>query len=301
MTNTKLIVTLAIGKLYSERWRALCKANWERYAARYGYDVLAIEQPLDSSPRAAGRSPAWQKCLILSDEHVKRYERVVWLDADVLINCEAAPDITDGVPIEKVGAVNGWISPSPAMRSIVLKRQYEIDTVAVRDWTAQAYHTNFGLPDQPAIDKQLQTGVMVLSPIHHRELMEHVYQAYEDRGGPTWHYEMRPLSYELIASNCVEWIDPRFNVIWADYKLAFYPFLAKPRRVPDFAKGNSAFSQLARKILNRLHLRRFAKSAALFTQIIFNNSYFLHFAGAVHDIHWLDPTPRDWKQFKMPS
>ena len=48
-------------------------------------NLICIEQPLDDSARAQKRSPCWQKCLILGEESVNKYDRVVWVDADVLM------------------------------------------------------------------------------------------------------------------------------------------------------------------------------------------------------------------------
>jgi hypothetical protein len=39
------------------------------------------------------------------------HDRVVWLDADIVINPDAPP-ITDGVPIEKIGAMDESVFPS---------------------------------------------------------------------------------------------------------------------------------------------------------------------------------------------
>ncbi len=62
----KAIVTLAVGHAYSERFEQFCRKNWMEYAARHGYDIVVFKDPLDRSERVAKRSPAWQKCLVLS-------------------------------------------------------------------------------------------------------------------------------------------------------------------------------------------------------------------------------------------
>ena len=111
----KALVTLAIGEKYLVPWRALCEPGWRAYAARHGYDLVVITQPLDTSPRAAARSPAWQKCLVLGDAIAAGRDRIVWIDADVMIN-PTAPDITVGVPAEKIGAVDEHAFPTPERR-----------------------------------------------------------------------------------------------------------------------------------------------------------------------------------------
>src|SRR3977135_1510492 len=93
------IVTLAIGTAYSDRFEQLCRKNWTGYAERHGFDLFVIEEPLDSSERGTKRSPAWQKCLVLGVPGLAGYERVVWVDSDIVLN-PAAPSILDGIPIE---------------------------------------------------------------------------------------------------------------------------------------------------------------------------------------------------------
>src|SRR5437016_2609859 len=112
MNATTAIVTLAIGTRYREQWHRVCEVNWTRYAARHGYDVICLEDPLDTSDRARGRSPAWQKCLILGQPFAARYERIVWVDADILIS-PTAPAVTDDVPLERIGAVDEFATPTP--------------------------------------------------------------------------------------------------------------------------------------------------------------------------------------------
>ena len=123
--NDKAIVTLAIGKRYHDAWKETCEVNWGRYAKKHGYDLICISEPLDTSERARKRSPAWQKCLILSQDFSARYKRIVWIDADILINSAAAPDICEGIPLEKVAAVEEMSLPTPELHKEALKRLNE--------------------------------------------------------------------------------------------------------------------------------------------------------------------------------
>ena len=77
MTNSKALVTLEIAQQYLESWKNGSQANWQKYADRHGYDFTCIEEPLDDSAPAPKRSPCWQKCLILGEESVNKYDRVV--------------------------------------------------------------------------------------------------------------------------------------------------------------------------------------------------------------------------------
>src|SRR3972149_742593 len=232
MKRSKAIVTLAIGHRYRTSWRRFCEANWRQYTDKHGYDLICIEEPLDSSARASQRSPAWQKCLILSQSFAREYERVVWLDADILINSRAAPCVVDAVPVEKAGAVEVFSEPKPELNADALRRMYEYwGPVTIANYSPEDYYRNWGLPG--GFDKVLSSGTLVLSPAHHREILEHVYYGYEEKGGPEWNLEMRPLGYELQKAGVVHWIDHRFVLNWYEYRFLYYPFLIDWRVSPS--------------------------------------------------------------------
>jgi len=253
------IVTLVIGADYADRFERYCRANWTAYAKRHGFDLVVIADPLDSSERARSRSPAWQKCLILGAPQVAGYDRVVWVDSDICINPDA-PSITDGVPPERIGAIDEHRFPSPEARQAILDTIIavapESGDLDKRFWEAwrspSAWHEYMRLP--PGQSHIVQSGVMVLSPRHHRELLEHVYHFYEDAGSrplnrsPGWG-EMGPLSHEIQMRNLQHWIDPRFNA------LVWWLFLHQNAGTDDLPR---------------------------FVQENYRRSFFLHFAGCAH-------------------
>lgn len=276
MMHNKALVTLVIGKRYLNRWQVRCQVNWQQYAERHHYDLIVIDTPLDTSARAVQRSPAWQKCLILGEERVKRYERVVWIDSDIFIN-PAAPSIVDQVPEDRVGAVEWSAGLTHDEFELLLDRQQAYWKTPVLDRSAQDYYARFGLP--PSFDEVVQTGVLVLSPHRHQSLLEAVYNHYEDKGSNEWHYEMRPLSYELLKANCVHWIDHRFNAIWFNIKCLHYPFLLRHSdldyRLPV---------RLRRRLEETLKLSLHYRAAQMCITTAFLNNYFLHFAGSMLDM-----------------
>ena len=253
----KAIVTLAIGSTYAERFERYCRAGWNAYADRHGYELFVFTEPLDNSERARKRSPSWQKCLILGLPELGGYERIVWVDSDICIN-PVAPSIVDEVPQELIGATDEHAYPSPDVRQkildVIIASAPPDAPLGVRYWQewrdASAWHAAVGLtPGQAHI---LQAGVMVLSPAHHRGLMEHVYYAY-DNAGPN--YEMRAVSHAVQARGLQHWIDQRFNaLIWWTY-------------LDESIRGAS--------ITTESELRRFVREC-------YRRSYFLHFAGAAH-------------------
>lgn len=194
---------------------------------------------------------------MLSQPFAKAYEQIVWVDADILPNPEA-PAIARGVPPELVGAVDEFSTPTPELHRQTLAKLYRLWEAQgipfIRNETPAEYYRAFGLPG--SFDHVVQTGVMVLSPAYHRELLEDTYASYEDRG-TAWNYEMRPLSYELLRAGCVTWLDPKFNYIWGSYKALHFPFLLNH---PDHPSAPSCAAQALRDV------------------------HFLHFAGSTDEL-----------------
>lgn len=259
MRRRQAIVTLAIGARHRVPWRAHASRNWSRYAERHGFDVICIERPLDASERARRRTPSWQKLLVLDQPFAKRYERIVWVDADVLIN-PAAPSIAEEVPLENVGTTDEYACPTRERYPGVLAKQYRYWELAgsgfIRNQTPEAFYEAYGFPVR--FDAVAQDGVMVLSPRHHRDLLLGVYHDYDyTERGRTWNQEMLPLSYELLRAGCIAWLDPRFDYVWSQYKALQHPFLLNR---PDHPRA----AEVARAALAEV--------------------YFLHFCGETGDM-----------------
>ena len=287
MTNSKAIVTLAIGKRYLENWQDFCGANWQKYADRHGYDIICIEKPLDDSERAQKRSPCWQKCLILGEESVQKYDRVVWVDADVLINWANAPCIVEGVAVDKVGAAPEWATPNEQLSAEARDRLFETWGITDEKNERDTY-VKYGIA--PEFDRIVQDGIMVLSPSHHRSILEKVYRECEETGFG----EMPWLSYELLKADRVQWIDPRFSTVWSVHKALYYPFLLpKPKTKAslfDRAKGKL----LAKGVPPRLVDRRASECAT--TALI--NTFFLHFAGTAGEMRLVDLESTSWRDLR---
>ncbi|QWR76103.1 hypothetical protein [Candidatus Magnetomonas plexicatena] len=276
MGNNKAIVTMAIGDIYGSLWHGLCKSGWERYAQKHGFDIICIDSPIDDSERAANRSPAWQKCLILSQDFSKKYDRIVWIDSDILINADNAPSIVEEVPENMVGAIDVWSSPTSGWFPVALQRL--IDITPKGDTFSQnvsMYYKKYGLPD--TFDKVVQTGVLVLSP-KHRDILEKTYYEYEEKGGSEWNYEMRPLSYELQKASKVHWIDIRYNMSWPIYKCLLYPFLML----------ESTLEEERKKALSTVCVNT-----------AYHNGYFLHFPGDKSDMMLVNQDSLTWTDCKI--
>jgi hypothetical protein len=274
-TRSKAIVTLVIGDRYRSQWEELCRSNWTEYANKHGYDLFCLDKPLDSSARATARSPAWQKCLILGADFAQSYEQVVWVDSDILINNSCAPCIASSVPVEKVGGVNLWSAPGPAEFQRAWFRLLQVwqPHTVVQEMQARApdYYTKWGLPN--GFGEVITTSVLVLSPRHHKDMLEYVYYEYEDRGDPAWHYEMPPLSYEIIKSGAVTMLDCRFSTSWSVQMALHYPFLlTRESSAYSGSEYSAEWQQLLRCCIN----------------IAFHNGYFLHFGPRKPEMELVD-------------
>lgn len=276
----KALVTITVGETYISNFRKHCHDLWNSYAHHHNLDILVISDLLDNSTRASMRSPAWQKCLILSQTAVQKYDQVAWIDSDILIN-PASPSVFEGVPQDKIGAVDVCETPNREDRLMLLSRLYDYWTKTGKEYvsnlTATEYHTKFGL--QGSFNSIVQTGVLVMSPKHHRELLEHVYYSYEEKGEPYWNYEMRPLSYEILVNNLEHWINPKFNMMWPMLKQFYYPFLETKGRLYD---------RIVNKLISlKLLSYHFSLHSKCATTAYLNN-YFLHFGGTSNEMPFVN-------------
>lgn len=277
------LVTLLIGEKYVDSFNRYARDSWEIYCKKYGFDLILIDHSLDDTELGRSRSPSWQKLLILSQEWSKNYDRIIWVDSDVIINNETAKDITAGVPIELVGACDEFSTPSREFHDIALARlhaiwkHYGIDIQD--DKLAGDYYTTRGI-DGGHLTAVVQAGVMVLSPLYHREIFEKVYYNYGHENGNRWNYEMPALSYELLSANMVHWISPAYNFLVIYAVEAFY-------RGMMHDKPNTAINFLSR-VTNKLFGYKIPPRQNMAELKVFQNIYdlsmFMHFAGCANDM-----------------
>lgn len=269
--NKKAIVTLAVGKRFSRMVNNFCRENWKFYAEKYGYDLIICEELWDNSDFGKSRCAAWQKCLVLSQDWSQKYDRIVWVDTDIIINPNS-PDITENIPEEKIGAVDEFSFPTKEKYQLALSRMYKhwenLGFNPTINYSAPEYYKNFGI--ECNFNEVVQTGVLLLNPKIHKEVLEHVYYNYEEKG---LNYEMRPLSYEILNNNFQYWLNKRFNMHIQFLKALYYPYLLElDIQRPSF---------LNKKEILKLNI-----------ETIFANSYFMHFTGATHEMKLLN-----WKKF----
>jgi len=226
--SDKAIVTLLIGERTAHEWKRWFARTWVPYAERHGYEIVVLTDPIDRSPRARTREPHWQKLLTLEHPRVRAFERVVWLDHDILINPNTAPCIVSHHGCDRIGMVSEKTKREtvPAYRDNLARRWGEI--AGVSDAIPDRYR-RAGLPGD--VDDTSNAGVIVLRPDAHAPVLREVYETYEENDHTS--KEEVPLCYHLFKHGLVEPLDPRFNRLWAYEMAEHYPHLLRPDRHAD--------------------------------------------------------------------
>jgi hypothetical protein len=257
LPHKNAIVTLCVGDEYVRLWGHLCKRGWELYAAQNNFDLIVLSQPLDDSERGRARSPAWQKLLILDQDWAQNYEQIVWIDADILI-APHSPNILDYVPDpRRIGICIVADQLSSAQKHVYLERLYKQRIAAESAEAVWLLHNNSPF-ERDGIDvkdcKMLSTGVMVLSPCHHRQLFRECYS----KEGTTQLYEQPALSYVIWHSGLMQSLSPRFN--WTVHEAMTLYF----NRVPQLPLLDGEMANIHTFVENE-----------------YEKAYFLHFAGSM--------------------
>lgn len=271
----KCLVTLALGDKHRQVF-ARVRPTWEEYAAKHGYELVAFERPLDAADK---RSPAWQKLLVLDQPETKDADIVVWMDCDIALNPLKAPDLSLGVPLGKVGAVaqsaslpQGWEKTmADGVPDIGQALAWKEGRPIPQAQDRRAYYAAYGLSDA---GDTVNTGVLALSPAHHRDLFAELYRLPGDPD-PLNQYEQPYLAHALISQDLLHPIDRRFNRTWFDEMCALYPFLLY--QDPQDQGWDSL-----------VHLC---------VQAAYTNSYALHFAGCVQFLGYWRADIREWRDF----
>jgi hypothetical protein len=135
----------------------------------------------------------------------------------------------------------------------------------------RSMHAPYGLPNPP--DIVVQTGVLVLSPGHHREMLERIYRT--TYPAETRQYEQPPLSHEVLAQNLLHPLDARFNYTFFEQLYAHHPFLADSasfQRLSEICASPGMAGALPMPAYQQLLQHTLVSE--------FYNSYFFHLAGA---------------------
>lgn len=263
--HDKALVTLAVGEAYLDGFRRHTRPTWEAYCARRGYDLVVLTEPIDRDCDFTRKSVHWQKLLIGLVPRLKDYRHLVWVDGDIVINHRLAPCIVSHLKEDRIGVVDASADFLAAdavynrharflILNYLMTRQLDPQApkAVVTGGDLSAYYRLLGLHGTRAT-RFINTGVIVFEPARHARFLAECYARYER---DSVDFENTPVSFELQEHDACEYLDTRFNLIWAHVAAKHYPFLFNQAVV-----GN-----------NRDLLK-------LCANIAFHNAWFLHFAG----------------------
>ncbi len=109
------IATVVIGESYRRHYAQIFQPSVQRYAKRHGYDLLLFDQYLCAPELRHSSTVDFTKLLIPVQPAVQAYERLMVLDADILIHRDTLP--FDALELDTgIGIVDEWSQPTPAER-----------------------------------------------------------------------------------------------------------------------------------------------------------------------------------------
>jgi len=246
--NSTAIITLVIGEECTSNYNKFCKKSFEEYAKKHNFDLIELDYLIDKD---TNKHIAWQKLLIGTLDILKKYEILIWIDADIVINVENAPNILNGIPKHCVGAVKYHPLLSQSLFYTAYSRMSNGLSVPEFNLKLLRKH-NLEITPRCLIN----SGVLVI-PKSAYNILENTYYKYEEIKNND-HQEQVFLSYELYTNGVTCFIDDRFNAVWYEFKQGPYFFNC----------SKQADKQLIQKVLSEV--------------------YFLHFAGPKKDIILLE-------------
>lgn len=203
-----LMVTIAIGGRYLDRYKTLFHENHLSYCRLHGYEFRLCDAFLEPGQDDSSLV-SMQKFLVCSQPWSRDFDFVVFVDADILTNLRTAPAIHAAADYGGlIGVVDEYSQPSPSERRQIQER-------AGWESTAREYYALAGYDIET--DKVLNSGVLVMQPAKHREFLDRAYEASKDRakGHPRgFHFEQASLGWHLQTQKRFMEIDNRWNAIY---------------------------------------------------------------------------------------
>ena len=180
------VCTLLVGDRFEKLFHEFSAASWENYCRRHGYELFVFRKPFAI---IEGKSFAWQKLFLLDQPEVQTFDKIIWLDADIIIKDNAPP-------LEVPAGKLGYVLETPFTGSV------------------ESWYALFSLPPTPEI---VQTGVLCLELAHHSLLQEAL--VYPE----TSMYEMPALSSCISQAGVGFHLDRRFNALLGTLMLDYAP------------------------------------------------------------------------------
>lgn len=208
-----LLVTIAVGDYYLQIYNTLFRKSQENYAQKHGYDFVVVTDFLDNNKLNHVRGAiSFNKILVCSQEWSNKYDFIIFIDADILIN-KNAPAIHSFMEYgDYIGVADEYSQPTPEKR-ITIQKKMGWETSGTDYYKLSGFDI--------ITEKVLNTGVLVLQP-KHGNFLKQIYDKYIDaskthpRG---YQYEQSCIGYELMVNNNYTILPNQFNAVWALSKM----------------------------------------------------------------------------------
>jgi hypothetical protein len=206
------LVTIAIGEKYIEEYKRIFAKNTEDYCNKHGYDFFLLTEYLLPESYRRFEFINIQKWMIPFQEKFQSYDRVVVVDADILITPHCPP--IESVDLEgKIGIIDEYTQPTPDVRFLIQKH------MKWEDNPTEYFKYHIGIPLETK--SVFNGGFYICSPKEHGPFFKEIFERHVD-GTLTclshpFHYEQAYLSYELMRAQNYKILDNKWNTIWFLY------------------------------------------------------------------------------------
>lgn len=206
------VVTIAIGEKYIEEYNRIFRGSVERYCKKYGYEFFLLTEYLLPSSYQRFEFINIQKWMIPYQAQFQDYDRVVVVDADIIITPHCPP--IDSIDLEgKIGIVDEYTQPNPEIRLRIQKHMKWEDNA--KEYFR--YHLGFPVETKSVFNGGFYVAIPKLHGPFFKEIFERRVDGTLTCLSHPFHYEQAYLSFELMQANNFKVLDNRWNTIWFMY------------------------------------------------------------------------------------
>jgi len=205
-----LLISLAIGKHYTNLYNELFYPSQKNYANKCGYDFKLIDHKLPNTidhPDAI----SFDKILCFCQDWSMQYDKIIFVDADIFINPDSPP-IDMVCDDDYISVIDEWNQPNSTDR-IKVQRKMGWETSATDYYRLAGFDIT--------TTRGINTGVIVANPKKYGSFFQQIYNTYAQYspGHPrNFHFEQSAIGYQLQKNNICKYLDNRYNAIYAIYK-----------------------------------------------------------------------------------